>query len=102
MGNPPRLTAEDTVLDLSASASEADLVAMVTKAAQSRRTTPSRLLEAMNERGRCRHRRLLADILNDVAVGAESPLELKYLHDVERPHGLPPGIDSNADTVCHT
>jgi hypothetical protein len=91
MGNPPRLTAEDTVLDLSASASEADLVAMVTKAVQSRRTTPSRLLEAMNERGRCRHRRLLADILNDVAVGAESPLELKYLHDVERPHGLPRG-----------
>jgi hypothetical protein len=33
----------------------------------------------------------MADILGDVAAGAESPLEMKYLHDVERPHGLPPG-----------
>ena len=91
VGNPPRLTVEDTVLDLSAPASEADLVAMVTKAVQSRRTTPSRLLKAMNERDRCKHRRLLADMLSEVAAGAESPLEMKFLHEVERPHGLPRG-----------
>jgi hypothetical protein len=90
-GAPPHLTVEDTVLDLSAPASESELVALVTKAVGGRRTTPRRLLEAMNERSRYRHRRLLADILGDVAAGAESPLEMKYLHQVERPHGLPRG-----------
>ena len=30
-------------------------------------------------------------MLDDVAVGAESALELLYLRDVERPHGLPVG-----------
>jgi hypothetical protein len=91
MGAPPRLTVEDTVLDLSTTASEADLIALVTQAVQSRRTTPRRLLKAVNERSRCKHRRLLADILGDVAAGAESPLEVRFLHDVERPHGLPRG-----------
>jgi hypothetical protein len=88
---PPRLTVEDTVLDLSAAGSEADLIALVTKAVQARRTTPRRLLGAMNDRSRYRHRKLLADVLGDVAAGAESPLEMKYLHGVERPHGLPRG-----------
>ena len=91
VGAPPRLTVEDAVLDLSATASEAELVALVTKAVQSRRTTPRRLLLTMNERSRYKHRRLLADILGDVAAGAESPLEMKFLHHVERPHGLPRG-----------
>ncbi len=91
VGAPPRLTVEDTVLDLSARASEAELVAFVTKAVQSRRTTPPRLLQTLNERSRYRHRQLLADILGDVAAGAESPLEMKFLHQVERPHKLPRG-----------
>jgi hypothetical protein len=88
---PPRLTIEDTVLDLSSAATEGDLVALLTKAVQSRRTTPGRLLKAMNERSRYKYRKLVADILGDVAAGAESPLEMRYLHDVERPHGLPRG-----------
>jgi hypothetical protein len=58
MGAPPHLTVEDTVLDLSTTASEADLIALVTQAVQSRRTTPRRLLKAVNERSRCKHRRL--------------------------------------------
>jgi len=45
----------------------------------------------MNKRSRYKHRKLLGDILRDVAVGAESPLEMRFLHDVERPHGLPRG-----------
>jgi very-short-patch-repair endonuclease len=91
VGTPPHLTVEDTVLDLSATTSEADLVALVTKAVQGRRTTSRRLLDAMNRRSRYRHRKLLADILGDVAAGVESPLEMKFLHQVERPHGLPRG-----------
>jgi hypothetical protein len=91
VGAPPRLTVEDTVLDLSAAASEAGLVALITKAAQRRMTTPHRLLQAVDGRSRYKHRQLLADILGDVAAGAESPLEMKFLHQVERPHGLPRG-----------
>jgi hypothetical protein len=71
--------------------SEAGPIALVTKAVQARKTTPRRLLEAMNQRSRDRHRQLMAEIRGDVAAGAESPLEMKYLHDLERPHGLPRG-----------
>lgn len=31
-------------------------------------------------------------LLTEVEAGAESELELRYLHDVERPHGLPCGV----------
>jgi hypothetical protein len=91
VGTPPHLTVEDTVLDLSVRTSEAELVALVTKAVQGRRTTSRRLLEAMDERKRYKHRKLLTDVLGDVAAGVESPLEMKFLHEVERPHGLPRG-----------
>jgi Transcriptional regulator, AbiEi antitoxin len=99
--DPPRLTVEDTVLDLCAVASEGN-VALLTTAVQRRKTTPRRLLAAMNERSRYRHRWLVAEILGDVAAGAESPLEMKFLRDVERPHGLPPAIASRAGAACHT
>jgi hypothetical protein len=72
VGAPPRLTVEDTVLDLSAEGSvTSDLVALVTEAVQGRKTTSRRLLKAMNERSRYKHRKVLGDILRDVAVGAE-------------------------------
>ena len=41
--------------------------------------------------GRARWRRELAAALADVGTGAHSLLELRYLRDVERPHGLPAG-----------
>ena len=92
VGAPPRLTVEDTVLDLSGEGSvTSDLVALVTKAVQGRKTTSRRLLKALNGRSRYKHRKVLGDILRDVAVGAESPLKMRFLHDVERPHGLPRG-----------
>jgi hypothetical protein len=60
------------VLDLSAEGSvTSDLVALVTEAVQGRKTTSRRLLKAMNERSRYKHRKVLGDILRDVAVGAE-------------------------------
>jgi very-short-patch-repair endonuclease len=45
----------------------------------------------MENRARQRHRGLIESILSDVADGAESPLELRYLKDVERAHQLPGG-----------
>lgn len=90
-GSPPRIDVEDTVLDLCDAASELEVVGWVTAAVQRGLTTPQRLRRRTEERHRLRHRRLILHLLADVSVGAESPLEVRYLRDVERPHGLPDG-----------
>lgn len=90
-GDPPRTTFEDTVIDLTERGTEGEVVDLVTRAVQSRRTTPLRLARCAESRSRLRHRTLLLKLLGDVAEGAESPLELRFLHDVERPHQLPRG-----------
>jgi very-short-patch-repair endonuclease len=86
-GDPPRLTVEDTVLDLSTDPGAA--IHWVTAAVQSGRTTPHRLREALAARDRIAHRRMLSNLLEEVRAGAQSPLEVRYLRDVERAHGLP-------------
>lgn len=91
MGSPPRLGIDDTVIDLAALSPAPDVVDLVTQAVSSRRTTGERLLRTLERRGRHPHRALLEAMLADVAEGAESPLELMFLRDVERPHGLPIG-----------
>lgn len=92
VGSPSRLTIEDTVLDLAAPASPTEVVRLVTKAVQRRGTRASRIAVALDERQRHPHRRFMQGLLGDVAAGAESRLELSYLRDVERAHGLPQGI----------
>jgi len=87
--SPPRIRIEHAVLDAAASADEVGAVALIADACRSRRTTPGRLLGALEERSRMRHRTLLRRILADVASGAHSVLEWMYLTRVERPHGLP-------------
>lgn len=87
--SPPRTTIEDTVIDLCNEARPVDAMGLVTKAVQSRRTTAPRLLTAVDRRSWLAHRGLLQDLLADVADGAESVLELRYQHDVERAHSLP-------------
>ena len=91
VGSPPRLPVATTVLDLCAAASEGDVVGLVTTAVQRRLTTTERLAHELGERSRHRHRTLLAGLLADVEAGAESSLEVAYLRDVERRHGLPRG-----------
>lgn len=88
-GDPPRLTVEDTVLDLCVDRESA--VHWVTAVMQRRRTTPSRLRTAIMDRRHVPNRRFLVDLLADTRRGAESPLEVQYLRDVERGHGLPHG-----------
>jgi hypothetical protein len=88
---PPRLTVESTVLDLADVRDAGNVVEIVTTAVQRRLTTVKRLRQDLDARVRHRHRALLHDLLADVAAGAESPIELRYLRDVERPHGLPKG-----------
>lgn len=89
---PPRTTVEETVLDLADLARRAeDAVAWPIKACQRRLTTPDRIAEALAARGRARWRRDLADAITEVREGVHSPLELRYLRDVERRHALPRG-----------
>ena len=79
------------MLDLCAQARPEDVVGWVTAAVQRRRTTPVRLRRALESRERTPHRLLLQALLAEVAAGAESPIEVLYLRDVERAHGLPDG-----------
>ena len=88
-----RTTVEDTVLDLVERATSArEVQGLVASAVQQRRTTVVRLRRAAAGRARLRHRRLVEALLDDVADGAETPLEIAYLHQVERAHGLPTGV----------
>jgi hypothetical protein len=90
-GSPPRLLAAETVLDLTSACTEGQLVDLVVRATAQRLVTTAGLAAALGHRSRHRHRRLLQTLLVDVGEGLESPLELHYLRDVERAHGLPKG-----------
>jgi hypothetical protein len=79
------------VLDVCDAATAAEIVDVLSRAVQSRRTTAESLRERLATRSRHAQRELLGEMLADVAEGAESPLEIRYLNDVERPHGLPRG-----------
>ena len=74
--DPPRLTVESTVLDLTDVRDAGEVVGLIT-AIQRRRTTVRRLRRELDERARHRHRALLQDLLFDVGAGAESPIELR-------------------------
>ncbi|MEV5704579.1 type IV toxin-antitoxin system AbiEi family antitoxin domain-containing protein [Actinoallomurus sp. NPDC052274] len=88
---PPRTTVEETVLDLAVSAPDLDeAMAWLARACQRRRTTPERLLRALRKRKRVRWRAELTAALADVDEGATTPLEIRFVRDVERAHGLPP------------
>jgi very-short-patch-repair endonuclease len=87
--DPPRTSVEATVFDLAGSLG--DQLTLLARAMQLRLTTEPRLLAELDRRRTQRWRPLLREALGGVAEGAESVLELRYLRDVERAHGLPPG-----------
>jgi hypothetical protein len=87
---PPRLRLETAVLRAAARCKDdASAVAVLANACQSRRTTAERLALGLGSLPRLPRRALLLEILVDVAEGAFSVLEHRYLTRVERPHGLP-------------
>lgn len=88
-GSPPRVSIEETVLDLISRATRPDdVVAFLTAACQRRLTTATRLRDAAQRRGRLPWRALVQDVLRD-ADETHSALEWRYLRNVERAHGLP-------------
>ncbi len=89
VGAPLRTLVEDTVLDLCRCArTDAEVLGYLTTATQ-RLTTHRRLASALRRRTRMPHRRLIEQVLSEVATGVASPLELRWARDVERAHGLP-------------
>jgi hypothetical protein len=86
----PRTRVEDTVLDLvSAAATFEQGYAWIARAVSRELVTIAMLRAALAERRRIRWRAWLADALQDSRGGVNSPLELRYVRDVERAHGLP-------------
>lgn len=88
--NPPRTRIEETVLDLAQlSASFDDAFSWLSRDCGRRLVTAQQLRQAVIARGRQRWRDEILAVLPDIAAGVHSNLEHRYVHDVERPHGLP-------------
>jgi hypothetical protein len=90
---PAQTRVEDTILDLVPLMDRADgVVDLLTRACQRRLTTAERLAAAAARRKKLRWRALVVAVLVEVEEGVQSPLELRYLRDVERAHRLPKGV----------
>ena len=90
---PRRVRIEPAALMVAARAPTDDAaVAVLADVCQQGRSTPARLLEALEARPRLPRRRLLRVVLDDVASGSYSALERRYLTQVERPHALPTAV----------
>jgi hypothetical protein len=86
---PPRIRLEETVIDLwETSGSLDNAVGWVARGIGRRLTTQDKLRQAMEARSRIRRRKQLAELLGPDGAGIHSVLEYRYVHNVERPHGL--------------
>jgi hypothetical protein len=86
----PRTRIEDTVLDLVAAAETFDSgYSWISRAVSRQFVSPGQLRAALDGRSRTRWRVWLNDALMEAGDGVHSPLERRYLRDVEQAHGLP-------------
>ena len=90
--SPPRIRLENALLDQCEFETAGQSVHLVLSAIQRRLTTADRIRYVLDSRARHRWRRLVIDILGEAREGVASPLELRYLQNVERRHGLPVGV----------
>jgi hypothetical protein len=87
---PPRTRIEETALDLAQLAvTFDDAFSWISRPCAQRLTKPPLLLQALMSRTKVRWRAELTLALADIAEGVLSPLENRYVRNVERPHGLP-------------
>ena len=96
--SPARTRVEHSVLDHLAAAAEEVVIDVLIRATQRRLTSPARLRDTLAGRNRHPHRSLIGDVLADVADGVQSPLERRYLVDVERAHRLPTGLRNRQES----
>lgn len=90
-GEPTRVSLEQAVLDLCSAGNPDDIASTLATALGKRRSMTGCLRALIDAQPCLRHRRLILAMLTDVSAGAESALEVRYLRDVERAHGLPTG-----------
>lgn len=96
----PRTSVADTVLDLTqVSRRLDDAVDWICKGVGRGLTTPDLLMTALQARKRVRWRADLLGALGDVSDGVRSPLEYRYVRDVERAHGLPRAVRQAAVSI---
>lgn len=88
-GTPPRTSVEVSILDLAGECDENATIMAATRAIADGKTTPSRILEALEERRAVRHRKVLERVCDEASKGVESVLEWRFLELVLRAHGLP-------------
>lgn len=79
----------ETVFDLLDDAQGEDAAVAVVTEGVRRGVAPVVLLHRSRLRASLHHRALLRAVLGDPTLGVESPLEHRYVRDVERRHGLP-------------
>jgi hypothetical protein len=94
---PWRTTPSATVLDVASEGTPLDALSIAARAVQKQLVTPAALRRELDERGGHRYSRLLRTALADVAHGAESGVEVLYIRDVERAHGLPEAVRQSPD-----
>lgn len=97
--SPPRVTLEHAAIDVAcAKADPWAAFRVLADVCQSRQTTASAMAAVLGERHGVRRKRLMLDLLDDLATGACSVLEREYLI-LERRHGLPEGERQLSDVV---
>lgn len=79
----------DTVVDLAESRSLDAAIALAARAVQRQKTTASLIVASLHRRAQHRWLRELRLALGEIEEGAESILEVRFLRDVVRRHGLP-------------
>lgn len=90
-GSPSRISIEAAAVGLCGTAAPDEVVRVLGAAIGTRRTTTERLRQHVERDRSAQNRRFLQEVLADCAVGVESALERRFLHDVLRAHGLPVG-----------
>jgi very-short-patch-repair endonuclease len=89
---PPQTRIEETVVDLTqVSQTLEQAMGWITRACGRRLVRSERIAEAITIRKKVRWREELLVATGDAGAGTHSPLELRYLRDVERAHRLPTG-----------
>jgi very-short-patch-repair endonuclease len=92
IGDPPRTRMGQTVLDCAGSLSPGDLMILIAQAMRRRPVVAAEIESLLTQAAWQPQRRLIADMVGAVKQGAESPLELRYLREVEKAHGLPRAV----------
>ncbi len=91
-GALPMVGPEDAVLEACAEVSPRRVLEFLTAALVKGVTTPQRLRDRAVDLSCLKHRKLILNLLPDLADGIQSTLESHFLHQVVRPHHLPEGL----------